>query len=83
MQTRVPVESSGDVVIEDASELPLRLQEVDNDQDAVKMNTQRDVKTTIPSKYLNLSHLRATFLVCLNLEDSRILCFESLQKTSE
>ena len=60
MQTRVPVESSGDVVIEDASELPLRLQEVDNDQGAVKMNTQRDVKITIPSKYSNLSHLQAT-----------------------
>ena len=82
-QPWVSVESYGDAGIEDASELHLRLQEVDNDQDAVKMNTQRDVKITMPSKYLNLGHLRATFLVCLNLEDSRILCFESLQKTSE
>ena len=38
MQPWVPVESSGHVGIEDASELHLRLQEVDNDQDAVKMN---------------------------------------------
>ena len=41
------IESSGHVGIDHASELHLRLQEVDNDQDAVKMNTQRDVKITI------------------------------------
>ena len=47
MQPWVPVESSGHVGIDHASELHLCLQEVDNDQDAVKMNTQRDVKITI------------------------------------